>query len=753
MYPEDGEMLQDLVMEQITGSLKAQKQIALPDESITLKEIYMQAESWTLKRQILSIITETKSFSEANKMIPNLTQWRYYAAKRHSDDIGCGLPVPQVKIHRNKIDESQLEHFIDFITSSSVIKDLPFGTKTMKLSTGEVVTVPNLIRSLAPTSLITQYISHCEFEGVEPLGNSTLYKILNDCSASVRKSIEGLDYYVAEGGRAFVDLEEILTNLKLPDEGEKVLKKKLIAGKQYLKTDYKVHVERSSNVADHCRNFALGSSDRAFTNHCDHDHTGCCGQCNALDEVLDQISKYVYNSEWENADSIHFKLENAISKVRDWKSHLLRSRTQDEARINTIQNLDGVSVMITCDWAMKFLPRRFREGQTDWFGKRGINWHIAVTFHKSGDDVKCLTHVHIFDSQVSQDAAITSAVLCDVANDVINLLPEIQKIHVFSDNAGCYKNTTTMTTLKETLGSMIHTYNFCEAQDGKGPCDRRASHVKSIIKRYVNEGNDVTSALEMKTAIDSKQNGNFKVKVVEEVVNVEKTSRTQKKIPGISQLHNFEFESDGVRVWQAYGVGEVTDSNADGPQSKKKKMSATLFDCSNVGCQRSFSTSAALDQHLLLGNCLYHYEKTLSDRAKVAYGDRVNAIHVCKEVQVASEVSSGNPTSLQLGWASKQKKKKIVFSDKQTKFMRDQFNVGKTTGRKMDPFIVSQDMRSLKNPDGSFLFTKTEYLTGQQISSFFSRLSMKDKKDVRSAEEEDRLSRLKKEILDDICDD
>ena len=28
-----------------------------------------------------------------------------------------------------------------------------------------------------------------------------MYKILNDCSALVRKSIEGLDYYVAEGGR------------------------------------------------------------------------------------------------------------------------------------------------------------------------------------------------------------------------------------------------------------------------------------------------------------------------------------------------------------------------------------------------------------------------------------------------------------------------------------------------------------------------------------------------------------------------
>ena len=31
-----------------------------------------------------------------------------------------------------------------------------------------------------------------------------------------------------------------------------------------------------------------------------------------------------------------------------------------------------------------------------------------------------------------------------------------------------------------------------------GPCDRRASHLKSCIKRYINEGNNVTTAQEMK---------------------------------------------------------------------------------------------------------------------------------------------------------------------------------------------------------------------------------------------------------------
>ena len=105
-------------------------------------------------------------------MIPDLTEWRFYAAKRHTEEEGCGVPMPVVKLQRDKVDPDHLEHFIDFITSSSVIKDLPFGTRTMTLSTGEIVYVPNLIRSLAPKSLITQYLSHCELEGVNHLGNA-----------------------------------------------------------------------------------------------------------------------------------------------------------------------------------------------------------------------------------------------------------------------------------------------------------------------------------------------------------------------------------------------------------------------------------------------------------------------------------------------------------------------------------------------------------------------------------------------------
>lgn len=104
------------------------------------------------------------------QLIPGLSSWRYYAAKRHSTDKGCGVPVATEKIPRNKINLEQLEHFLDFITSSDILKDIPFGEKTLKLSSGEVIHIPNVVRCMAPSSLIDQYQQLCESEEFQPLG-------------------------------------------------------------------------------------------------------------------------------------------------------------------------------------------------------------------------------------------------------------------------------------------------------------------------------------------------------------------------------------------------------------------------------------------------------------------------------------------------------------------------------------------------------------------------------------------------------
>ncbi|CAC5412447.1 unnamed protein product [Mytilus coruscus] len=96
-----------------------------------LKKIYIQAESWQFQRQVLSIIVQQMSFEGAQKFIPGLTSWRFYEAKRHANIEGPGLPVNVTVEKREKINANSLDHFIDFITSSHIMKDLPYGQRTL----------------------------------------------------------------------------------------------------------------------------------------------------------------------------------------------------------------------------------------------------------------------------------------------------------------------------------------------------------------------------------------------------------------------------------------------------------------------------------------------------------------------------------------------------------------------------------------------------------------------------------------------
>ena len=73
-------------------------------------------------------------------------------------------------------------------------------------------------------------------------------------------------------------------------------------------------------------------------------------------------------------EELVFRVKNAKTTILSWKSHLLRSVNQDGARVQRLEAIDKSSVLIVQGWAKKYLPRKYRESQTDWFGKRGIPW-------------------------------------------------------------------------------------------------------------------------------------------------------------------------------------------------------------------------------------------------------------------------------------------------------------------------------------------------------------------------------------------
>ena len=120
------------------------------------------------------------------------------------------------------VEPEKLDHFLSFITSTHIVQDLPFGEKSLKLSSSAVIKVPNVIRSIIPEHIIEQYKGYCLESGFTPISCSMLCRILNVCSATVRKSLQGIDYVAAEGAKAFEGAKDLVTSTERVLRGQRI---------------------------------------------------------------------------------------------------------------------------------------------------------------------------------------------------------------------------------------------------------------------------------------------------------------------------------------------------------------------------------------------------------------------------------------------------------------------------------------------------------------------------------------------------
>ena len=140
-----------------------------------------------------------------------------------------------------RVSTAQIDHFVAFITSAHTTQDLPFGERTVTLTSRETIKVPNVIHTMIPERMVKQYLAYCDEMGFKPLSRSTLVRILNVCP-SVRKSLQGLDYISSLGAQAFDDLCKVAEMLGDTGQGmgwAKQQQSRLRESKRYLKRAYK----------------------------------------------------------------------------------------------------------------------------------------------------------------------------------------------------------------------------------------------------------------------------------------------------------------------------------------------------------------------------------------------------------------------------------------------------------------------------------------------------------------------------------
>ena len=427
---------------------------ACSDDLQALVAAYKNAPSKNLKTQVLSLYATRysgKFLKKIHEPFEKLSDRQIKKARAHAKNVGVGFTVEKLPSHRVRIDLVKLEHFLSFADQTHFYQDVAYVTRTLKLDSGERLVMPNVVRIVGRSTMIEQYFKYCCEEAFDPLGRSTLYRILQVREASQRKSLQGLDNTAAAGAEGFDTMQKIVDELKNAGASAKWcddIRSNLKDGKRYLKTVYRVHCrEDESACADHCRCFALSDPENPeFQRTCLHEHRVRCEDCESLQSTMRAIADEIESPSInlysvDQKEDLKYDHTQAQEMILQWKAHLLRAENQERAKQNVINSLQLNSALVVMDWAMKFLQLKYREKQSEWFGKRGINWHVScvITRNEADNGLEIVSYVHLFDS-CAQDWYTVCAILKHLLRTIKRNKPNVNEVFLRSDEAGCYHN-------------------------------------------------------------------------------------------------------------------------------------------------------------------------------------------------------------------------------------------------------------------------------------------------------------------------
>jgi hypothetical protein len=173
--------------------------------------------------------------------------------------------------------------------------------------------------------------------------------------------------------------------------------------------------------------------------------------------------------------------------------------------------LSTEKALLVIDHKQKVLPMSYREGQVEYFGKRGMSLLGAMLVRRVVRDGKVGLEYVFFDCIVerysSQDNMQVLGVLTSLLPKIKQLYPEITEISIQSDNASClasHDNIAYIHHLNKTLeglGMTVVQWIYNEAQTGKGRLDTHFSFVNIIFRSYIESENNILTEQDIYDAL------------------------------------------------------------------------------------------------------------------------------------------------------------------------------------------------------------------------------------------------------------
>lgn len=129
-----------------------------------LTAAYGNTTSKKIKTQILSLYAyeyPASKLIEMHSSFEKLSERQIKKARAYAKTFGPGTSVETTKKHRIYLNKAKVDHFIEFSNRPYFYQDVSYGTRVLKLESGERITMPNVIRTVTKSTLISEYQKHC----------------------------------------------------------------------------------------------------------------------------------------------------------------------------------------------------------------------------------------------------------------------------------------------------------------------------------------------------------------------------------------------------------------------------------------------------------------------------------------------------------------------------------------------------------------------------------------------------------------
>ena len=141
----------------------------------TLMVAYQKAPTKSLRTQILSIYADRFSANELKRIHQPFENLSDRQIKKARAQAKSEVPTEKFPRHRIRIQQRQLDHFLEFTMRPYYFQDVAYSTHTIKLESVEEFVMPNMVHTVAKCTIINQCMDHCKENGFEPKSKSTMW--------------------------------------------------------------------------------------------------------------------------------------------------------------------------------------------------------------------------------------------------------------------------------------------------------------------------------------------------------------------------------------------------------------------------------------------------------------------------------------------------------------------------------------------------------------------------------------------------